>query len=393
MAAPLAGLRVVDCSAIIAGPVATTFLATYGADVVKVEPLEGDALRGYPSTLPGLSRYFLGINRGKRSLAVDLKHPEGRAIAHRLAARADVFVESFRPGVAARLGLDAPRLRGDNPRLVYCSISAFGQAGPLAERPGLDPVVQCYGGLAWEQGAATGASPELVRGSLVDYYTGSLAAAGILLALLARDRTGAGQRVETSLLDGVLAMQAGRAFWAEEHEPPEAVQDLLGDRVSRIYPTRDGHLYLYVELPKFWAGLCRTLGCDGWLEDPRLRTMKGRHAHKAELIAAITARLADRPAAEWEARFTAAGVPCTRLRSIPELLQDAQALAIGALATVPHDALGPVRLLGVPVRLEATPGAPAAAPPDVGQHTDAVLGEIGLAPGEVVRLRQAGVVR
>ncbi|HZS33025.1 MAG TPA: CoA transferase [Methylomirabilota bacterium] len=393
MAAPLAGLRVVDCSAIIAGPVATTFLATYGADVLKVEPLEGDALRGYPSTLPGLSRYFLGINRGKRSLAVDLKHPDGRAIAQRLAARADVFVESFRPGVAARLGLDAPRLRGDNPRLVYCSISAFGQAGPLAERPGLDPVIQCYGGLAWEQGAATGAPPELVRGSLVDYYTGSLAAAGILLALLARERTGTGQRLETSLLDGVLAMQAGRAFWAQGREPPEAVQDLLGDRVSRIYPTRDGHLYLYVELPKFWAGLCRTLGCDGWLEDPRFRTMRGRHAHKAELIAAITACLAERTAAEWEARFTAAGVPSTRLRSIPELLQDAQALAIGALATVPHDALGPVRLLGVPVRLEATPGVPAAAPPDVGEHTDAVLDEIGLEPGEVARLRQAGVVR
>ena len=151
-----------------------------------------------------------------------------------------MFVESFRPGVAARLGLDDGTLRAENARLIYCSVSAFGQIGPLAERPGLDPVVQSYGGLSWEQGAAGEAPPELVRGSLVDYYTGSLAVSGILLALVARAQTGTGQRIDTSLLDGVLAMQAGRAFWAEAKEPPEAVRDLLGDRVSRIYPTRDG---------------------------------------------------------------------------------------------------------------------------------------------------------
>lgn len=393
MTAPLDGLRVVDASAIIAGPVATAFLATYGADVVKLEPLEGEALRGYPSTLPGLSRYFLGINRGKRSLAVDLKHPEGLALARRLVRDADVFVESFRPGVAARLGLDDATLRRDNPRLVYCSISAFGQAGPLASRPGLDPVVQCYGGLAWEQGAAAGAGPELVRGSLVDYYTGSLAASGILLALLARGRTGRGQRLETSLLDGVLAMQAGRVFWAETLEPPDAVQDLLGDRVSRIYPTREGHLYLYVELPKFWRGLCRTLGLEAWLTDPRFETMVGRHAHKAELVAEITARLQAATAAEWEARFTAADVPCTRVRTVPELLQDPQACANGTLATVPHPTLGPVRLLGVPIRLDDTPGAPAAPPPAIGEHTDTILAEAGLSTAEVARLRTLGVIR
>jgi formyl-CoA transferase len=390
---PLHGLRVLDCSAIIAGPIATAFLATYGADVIKLEPLEGDALRSYPSTLPGLSRYFLGINRGKRSLAVDLRHPDGLAVARRLARAADVFVESFRPGVAARLGLDDATLRAGNPGLVYCSVSAFGQAGPLSRRPGLDPVVQAYGGLAWEQGAAEGAEPELVRGSLVDYYTGGLAVSGILLALLARGGSGVGQRVETSLLDGVLAMQAGRVFWAEAAEPPEAVRDLLGDRVSRIYPTREGHLYLYVELPKFWQGLCRTLGLEAWLDDPRLATMVGRHAHKAELIAAITARLAARTAADWEARFTEADVPCTRVRSVPEMLVDPQALLNGTLASVQHPTLGPVRLLGVPVRLTGTPGAPAGPPPAVGEHTDAVLAEAGMPPGEIARLRQQGVVR
>ncbi len=393
MPGPLQGLRVVDCSAIIAGPIATAFLATYGADVVKVEPLDGDALRSYPSTLPGLSRYFLGINRGKRSLAVDLKHPDGLAIVQRLARDADLFVESFRPGVAARLGLDAATLRTENARLIYCSVSAFGQIGPLAERPGLDPVVQSYGGLAWEQGAADEAAPELVRGSLVDYYTGSLAVSGVLLALIARGQTGEGQRIETSLLDGVLAMQAGRAFWAETVEPPEAVRDLLGDRVSRIYPTREGYLYLYVELPKFWTGLCRTLGLEAWLDDPRLRTMVGRHTHKAELIRAIGERLAARTAAEWEARFAEADVPCTRVRSVPEMLVDPQALINGTLATVQHPSLGPVRLLGVPVRLADTPGAPAGPPPAIGEHTDAVLAEAGFRAPEIARLREAGVVR
>src|SRR5262249_3646457 len=175
----------------------------------------------------------------------------GSAAAGGLGRPPAVFVESFRPGVAGRLGLDDATLRGENARLIYCSVSAFGQTGPLAERPGLDPVVQSYGGLAWGQGAAHGGAPGLGRGSLVGYYTGSLAVSGILLALIARGQTGAGQRIETSLLDGVLAMQAGRAFWAEAREAPDAVRDLLGDRVSRIYPTRDGHLYLYVELPKF----------------------------------------------------------------------------------------------------------------------------------------------
>ncbi len=392
-AGPLEGLRVVDLSAIIAGPVATAFLATFGADVVKVEPLEGDALRGYPSTLPGQSRYFLGINRGKKSLSVDLKHPEGLAIARRLAGDADVVVESFRPGVAARLGLGYPSLREANPRLVYCSISAYGQHGPRAERPGLDPVVQCFGGLAWEQGAPDGEAPTLVRGSLVDYYTGSLAVSGILLALVARGRTGAGQYLETSLLDGVLAMQAGRLFWAEALEPPEAVRDLLGDRVSRIYPTREGYVYVYVELPKFWDGLCRTLGLGAWLADPRLATMVGRHTHKAELIARITERLTARSAAEWEAALAAAGVPCTRIRAVPELLTDAQAGDNGMLATAAHRALGPVRCLGVPVRLAATPGRPPGPPPELGEHTDAVLLEAGYTSGDVARLRAAGAVR
>src|SRR5262249_49571238 len=282
---------------------------------------EGDALRSYPSTLPGQSRYFLGINRGKRSVALDLKRPEGLAIARRLARDADVFVESSRPGVAARLGLDDGPLRAANPRLIYCSISAFGQMGPLAERAGLDPVVQCYGGLAWEQGATAGTDvPVLVRGSLVDYYAGSLAASGVLLAVVSRAPTGLGRGVDTSLLDGVVAMQAGRAFWAEAREPAEAVQDLLGDRVSRIYPTKDGHLYLYVELPKFWTGLCQTLDLRAWLADPRLQTMVGRHPEKAELIAAITERLPARSAAEWEAIFAAARRSRSPVRTIPELL-------------------------------------------------------------------------
>ncbi len=188
-------------------------------------------------------------------------------------------------------------------------------------------------------------------------------------------------------------MQAGRLFWAEGLEPREAVRDLLGDRVSRIYPTREGHLYLYLELPKFWEGLCRTLGLEAWLADGRLGTMVGRHAHKRELIARITERLAARTAAEWERTFTEADVPCTRIRAIPELLTDAQAAANGALTTAPHPALGPVRFLGVPVRLAGTPGRPPGPPPELGQHTDAVLLEAGYTTEAIARLRTQRVVR
>jgi crotonobetainyl-CoA:carnitine CoA-transferase CaiB-like acyl-CoA transferase len=188
-------------------------------------------------------------------------------------------------------------------------------------------------------------------------------------------------------------MQAGRVFWAEGREAPEAVRDLLGDRVSRIYPTREGHLYLYVELPKFWDGLCRTLGLEAWLEDPRLQTMVGRHAHKGELIARVTERLAERTAAEWEAIFTAADVPCTRLRPVPELLVDPHVGTNGMLATVAHPGLGPVRYLGTPVRLAGTPGRPPDPPPALGEHTDAVLLETGYSRDAIARLRADGVVR
>ena len=163
--------------------------------------------------------------------------------------------------------------------------------------------------------------------------------------------------------------------------------------MSRIYPTRDGHLYVYVELPKFWASLCRTLGLEAWLDDPRLKTMVGRHTHKAELIRTITERLAARTATEWEARFAEADVPCTRVRSVPEMLVDPQALLNGTLATVEHPTLGPVRSLGVPVRLAGTPGTPPGPPPAVGQHTDVILAEAGLSAAEIARLREARVVR
>ena len=314
----------------------------------------------------------------------------------RLARDADVFVESFRPGVADRLGLDHGALRAVNPRLIDRSISAYGQRGPLAPRPGLDPVVQCYGGLAWEQGApdlpAAADAPTLVRGSLVDYYTGSLAASGILLALLARGADG---------------RRPARGDLPARRRPRHAGGPALlggGRRAARGRPGpagrpglphlshADGHRDPYVELPRFWDGLCRTLGLEAWLEDPRLATMTGRHAHKAELIARITQRLAAATAAEWEARFVAADVPCTRIRAMAELLVDPQAAANGTVAGVHHPALGPVRFLGVPVRLDATPGQAPGPPPELGADGDTVLRQAGYSAREVAGFRAAGAV-
>ncbi|OLC18286.1 MAG: hypothetical protein AUH26_00530, partial [Candidatus Rokubacteria bacterium 13_1_40CM_69_96] len=282
---PLDGIRVVDLTSYIAGSYAAMQLADMGADVVKVESPEGDAFR----ELPG----FFGWNRGKRSISVDLKTPEGRAIVERLATGGDVFMENMRPGVAERLGVGWTRFAALNPRLVYCSVTAFGSTGPGAERPGFDPIFQALGGLMTLQGF--GGPPQYLRTAPTDYYTAALATQAILAALFTRERTGRGQRVETSLLRGVLALQSGVAV--DYPGKPSLVRD---NPTYRLYQAGDGQwFFLAVGNQSFWVKLTKALGLERVADDPRFGSWLLRIQNNADLLPILEARFREKPRTEW----------------------------------------------------------------------------------------------
>jgi len=387
----LDGVSVLDLTHYVAGPFCTLLLADQGARVVKLEPPGGDPIRKFPSTFGGESRLFLGLNRGKRSVAVDLAKDAGKEVARRLAARADVFIEGFRPGVAERLGLGAGELCGQNPRLIYLSISAYGQEGPLRERRGVDPIVQTFAGLPAEQGGS--GPPQLVQGSFVDYFTGALAANAIALALLERGRTGRGQRVETSLLASAAAIQQGRLVWAPGREPLENVRDALGDRIARIYETAEGHVFLYMDVDGFWERALGVLDLEAMRDDPRWRTFPRRHAGRGEIVPRVQEALRAASADAWVERFEAAGVPCAKVRRPADLFEEEQAGAAGLWTEVAHAEYGTLRVVGAPFRLGGAISVADAPPPRLGEHTDSVLAEAGYPLERIAALRGEGVVR
>lgn len=387
----LDGIRVLDLTHYVAGPFCTLMMGDAGADVVKLEPPEGDRVRNFPSSFEGESRLFLGLNRSKRSLAVNLREERGRGIARKLAARADVFVEGYRPGAMEKLGLGADALMEENPRLVYLSVSAYGQGGPLRGRRGIDPIIQTTAGIPAEQGA--GGPPRLVQGSFVDYVTGALALSAVMMALYARERAGEGQRIDASLLGGAAAMQFGRLVWASDSEPLSKVEDALSDRISRVYETSDGHIYLYLDVDGFWEKSCEVLGLPGLLENEAWRAFRGRHAARGVIIPRVQEVLRGATAEEWVRRFESVGVPCARVRRPADLFEDEQMRAMGYLAQAEHPEYGLLRMAGVPVKLDGTPSSVRMPPPRLGQHTDEVLGELGFSNGEIADLRTGGVVR
>jgi crotonobetainyl-CoA:carnitine CoA-transferase CaiB-like acyl-CoA transferase len=386
----LDGVRVVDLTRYVAGPFCTLTLSDAGADVVKIEPPGGDDIRQFPSTLDGGSRLFLGLNRGKRSIGIDLKKSEGREIARRLAGEADVFVEGNRPGASERLGLGHEALLAANPRLVYVSVSAYGQKGPLSGQRGLDPILQSYAGIPTEQ--ADGGTPELVQGHFLDYFTGSLAASAVLMALFERGRTGRGQYIDASLLGSAGALQRGRLVWAPEREPLENVHDLLSSRISRIYEAAAGYIYVYMDVDSFWGQGCDVLGLESLKEDPRFTTFRERHAAREEIVAEVQKVVRTASAEEWVKRFQKAGVPCAKVRRPADLLEDEQMRAMGFLTEVAHPELGPLRMMGAPFRMEAPPAREGVAPPLLGEHTDEVLAEAGYSDEEIEGFRKGEMV-
>ena len=370
---PLSGVRVLDLSAYIAGPYGCTLLADQGAEVIKVEPPTGDNLRKYPSTLEAESRAFLGVNRSKRGVVLDLKQPDQRAVLMRLVREADVLVHNFRPDVPARLGIDFDSLQRLNRRLVYCAVTGYGETGPLRDKAGYDQVLQTMTGMCAMQGKPGGA-PEILYGSVVDYYAAALVAAGVSSALYERERSGEGQYVGVSLLRSALTMQSARMIWAEGE--PEAVgRDMRSGGVTGIHPTADGWLYISANTPHFWQALCEKTGLPELAADPRYDTVRKRAAHSDELLARLHAALAARSALEWEALF-GEDVPCAAARKVEDMFEHPQVQAGEMIASLPHPVLGSYRGITRPIVFGRTPGPQPFAAPVFDQDTASVLARV-----------------
>jgi crotonobetainyl-CoA:carnitine CoA-transferase CaiB-like acyl-CoA transferase len=387
---PLSGITVLDLCSYLAGPYGCTLLADLGADVIKIESPQGDMLRQFPSSLDGESRFFLGTNRGKRALALDLKQKDGLAVLHRMVESADVLVENFRPSVPARLGIDYPRLKAINPRLVYAGLTGYGDKGPLSDKGGFDQVLQCLSGMAVFQGGGAD-KPQLVLGSVLDYFTSALLAYGVAAALFHRERSGQGQYLSLSLLRSALTIQAGRFVWADS-EGRDIARDSGTGGLTGIHPTKDGALYISVHSNHFWAALCELIGRPELAQDPRCASMRSRARHAAELVPEVRAALAERSARDWEEIF-GERVPCAAVRPIEDMFDHPQVLAEGLVTTLDHPAVGRYRTMTKPVALSETPGPAPTAAPVFGQHSDEVLGEYGYSPGEIAALRGRGVIR
>ena len=387
---PLTGIKVLDLCSYLAGPYGCTLLADLGADVIKIESPQGDMLRQFPSSLDGESRFFLGTNRGKRALALDLKQPEGLAILHRMATTADVFVENFRPSVPARLGIDYPRLRALNPRLIYAGLTGYGDTGPLSDKGGFDQVLQCLTGIAAIQGGGTDKA-QLVLGSVLDYFTSALLAYGVTAALFQRERSGTGQYLSLSLLRSALTIQAGRFVWAES-EPRDVPRESGTGGLTGIHPTKRGALYVSLHSNHFFAAFCELIGRPALAADPRCATMRSRAEHAADLLPELRAALAERTALEWEELF-GDRVPCAAVRPIEDLFDHPQVLAENLVTTLDHPTVGRYRTMTKPINFSDTPGPVPTASPTFGQHSDEVLAGYGYSQPEIAVLRESGVVQ
>jgi crotonobetainyl-CoA:carnitine CoA-transferase CaiB-like acyl-CoA transferase len=390
---PLHGITILDLTRVLSGPYCTMLLADMGARVIKIEqPGKGDDTRAWgPPFVDEESAYFLSINRNKESVTLDFKQPEGRAILDRLIARSDVLVENFRPGTLAKQKLDYESLAARHPRLVYCSISGFGQTGPRSREPGYDAVIQAEGGLMSITGAADG-PPYRLGVAIADIVSGMFAAHGVTLALYARERTGRGQAVDVGMLDSVAALLT---YQAAIYFTTGSAPSRMGNRHPTIvpyetFPASDGDFVLAVGNDEQWRRFCEASGFD---DDGRFASNAARVTGYAELKPRLDAHMRRRTRSEWIALLTAAGVACGSVRDLHEVFTDRQLSARAMVAEVEHARIGSLKLLGVPVKLSATPGDVRTAPPTLGQHTDVVLqGDLGLGGAEIASLRAHGVV-
>jgi len=386
---PLARFKVIDLTRVRAGPTAVRQLADWGADVIKIEAPEGDAGLGGERHGPD----FQNLHRNKRSLTLNLKAPEGLEVLHRLVKQADVVVENYRPDVKFRLGVDYESLRKINKRIVYASISGFGQDGPYRDRPGFDQIAQGMGGLMSITGLP-GQGPVRVGIPVADLTAGIFAAMGILVALLEREQSGEGQWVQSSLLGAQIAMldfQAAR--WTIGHEVPgQAGNDHPTSIPTGVFPTADGHINIAAAGNEIYGRLCKALDAPQLATDPDFVSGKLRSQNRARLNEAIAAITRDRSSADWVERLNAAGVPAGPIYKMNEVFADPQVQHLNITRKVPHKVLGEVEVIGQAIELSRTPWSVRSATPEAGEHTDAILRELGYAEAQIEALRGKKVV-
>jgi crotonobetainyl-CoA:carnitine CoA-transferase CaiB-like acyl-CoA transferase len=368
---PLSGIRVLDLSAYIAGPYGCSLLADQGAEVIKIEPPAGDNLRKYPSTLESESRAFLGVNRSKRGVVLDLKDPQDLERLLALVRSADVLVHNFRPSVPPRLGIAYDQLREVNPRLIYCAVTGYGDTGPQKDKAGYDQVLQTMTGMCTLQGKR-GGPPEILYGSVVDYYAASLLAGGVSSALYEREKSGQGQYVGVSLLRSALAMQSARMVWADS-EPRDVGRDMRSGGITGIHPTRDGWIYISANTPHFWKALCEKTGLNQFLTE-RYDSVRKRALHHDEIVPQLHAALAKRSALEWETLF-GEEVPCAAARSMEDMFDFPQVLAENMVTSLDHPVVGRYRAFTRAWSFGRTPGPDPTAAPTLDQHGDEVRAE------------------
>jgi formyl-CoA transferase/CoA:oxalate CoA-transferase len=395
MKGPLAGITVLDLTRVLSGPYCTMVLSDLGARVIKIEhPGRGDDTRHWgPPFVGNESAYYLSINRNKESVTLDFKHPQGREVLDRLVARADVLVENFKPGTMERAGFGWDTLHPRHPRMVFASISGYGQSGPRSNEAGYDAVIQAEGGLMSVTGDADGPAFRLGV-AISDIVAGLFAAQGIMAALFARERNGQGQRVDIGMLDATAALltyQAGNYFASGQ------VPVRMGNRHPTIapyetFPTADGEIVLAVGNDAIWRRFCPAIDRPDLADDPRFRTNRDRMTHYDVLKPELDSTLRARSRAEWTVRFHAASVPCGAVRDVGEVLGDPHLAAREMVATLQHPTVGTTRVMGTPIKLSHTPGSVRTPPPTLGQHTEAVLTELEYDRDMIASLKASGAI-
>lgn len=393
---PLAGIRVIDLSRFLAGPFCTQMLADMGAKVIKVEPREGGdpVRRGGSRTLRGESLFFLARNRNKKSLAVDVKKAAGREMIHKLVQTADVFVENFRPGAADGMGLGYEALSRLNPQLLYCSISGYGPDGPHRDKPGQDLLIQGASGIisltGWE-----GGPPTTVGTFVADMLGAFHAAYGIAIALVARERLGLGQKITISLLDSLLALQSVEATtYLNTGVLPKKAGNGHGlvPPPYQVFATQEGAITVSAPLEEWWQRLCQVPDFRDLEDDPRFASRESRLQNGEALVAILEERFRQRPAAEWLKVLGEHDVLCGPVYTYKELFADPQVFINDMVVTQEHPVAGPIKVIGIPVKLEKTPGSIRTPAPRLGEHTEEVLLELGYTPEDIERFRAEQVI-